>query len=215
MNPLIIINVNMGSKGHRIGRLIASCKNVLWYDHKANGSEPWERCNGILNSDIAQWHFDRRFSDNSTIPPVLEYARRSGYEEKPKELHEKVQATSWRAAGDNLIYVTSSNLDESREYMNGKHLVVLDNNYDRFMKTTWYFRVGKTKKLISELYTKEECKTLLDDTEANYRINLSLDDFVIDTIEDLYDIDNFVLMCDKFDLEFDEVAYNKVKEALG
>ena len=53
MNPVIVINVNMGSMGHRVGRLIASCTNILWYDHKGNGVVPWETCSEILNADIA------------------------------------------------------------------------------------------------------------------------------------------------------------------
>ena len=83
MNPIIVINVNMGSKGHQIGRLISSCDNVAWYDHRGNGAHPWLPCSGILNAELSKFHYDRRFADNTTVPPVLDYARRSGLPERP------------------------------------------------------------------------------------------------------------------------------------
>jgi hypothetical protein len=206
-NPIIVVNANMGSKAHQIGRLIATCTNVLWYNHKDNGEHPWLPCDGILNSEISPFHFDRRFNDNTTIPPVLDYARRSDLDEEyPDISYARCQG------GQNLLYVTHSNLDESHGYFEGKHIVVLDKNYDRFMETTWNFRVGKTKKLISELYTEEEVETLLNDTLENYTEHMNSDDFVIGSIDDLFNIDTFVLMCDKFNLIFNEDEYNKVKE---
>ena len=207
-NPIIVVNANMGSKAHQIGRLIATCTNVLWYNHKDNGEHPWLPCDGILNSEISRFHFDRRFNDNTTIPPVLDYARRSDLPEKPELSYERCQD------GQNLLYVTSSGLDESRDYFKGKHLVVLDKNYDRFMKTTWNFRVGKTKKLISELYTEEEVETLLNDTLENYTEHMNSDDFVIGSIDVLLDEDYFNILCRRFDLIFNENEYNKVKEFL-
>jgi len=207
-NPIIVINVNMASKGHQIGRLIATCSNVLWYNHKDNGEHPWLPCDGILNSELNKFHFDRRFNDNTTIPPALDYARRSDLPEKPELSYERCQDD------DNLIYVTSSRLDEARDYFKGKHLVVLNKNYDRFMETTWNFRVGKTKKLISELYTEEEVETLLNDTLENYRKHMNSDDFVIGSIDDLLDEDYFNIFCKRFDLIFNENEYNKVREFL-
>lgn len=207
-NPIIVINVNMASKGHQIGRLIATCTNVLWYNHKDNGEHPWLPCDGILNSELNKFHFDRRFNDNTTIPPALDYARRSDLPEKPELSYERCQDD------DNLIYVTSSRLDEARDYFKGKHLVVLNKNYDRFMETTWNFRVGKTKKLISELYTEEEVETLLNDTLENYRKHMNSDDFVIGSIDDLLDEDYFNIFCKRFDLIFNENEYNKVREFL-
>jgi hypothetical protein len=198
----------MASKGHQIGRLIATCSNVLWYNHKDNGEHPWLPCDGILNSELNKFHFDRRFNDNTTIPPALDYARRSDLPEKPELSYERCQDD------DNLIYVTSSRLDEARDYFKGKHLVVLNKNYDRFMETTWNFRVGKTKKLISELYTEEEVETLLNDTLENYRKHMNSDDFVIGSIDDLLDEDYFNIFCKRFDLIFNENEYNKVREFL-
>ena len=207
-NPIIIINANMASKGHQIGRLISSCTNVLWYDHEGNGKFPWLPCSNILNSEISKFHFDRRFSDSTTIPPVLDYARRSGLPERPILSYDRCQN------GQNLLYVTHSDLDESRNYFKGNHVVVLDKNPERFFETTWNFKVGKTKELISELYTKEEVDLMLTNTLINYEININSDDFVIDTIDDLFDMDNFKLLCEQFDLIFNEDCYNKVRQFL-
>ena len=207
-NPIIVINVNMASKGHQIGRLIATCDNVLWYNHKDNGEHPWLPCDSILNSELNKFHFDRRFSDSTTIPPVLDYARRSGLPEKPILSYDKCQD------GQHLLYLTHSNLDESRNYFKGKHLVVLNKDSVRFMETSWNFRVGKTKKLISELYTEEEVETLLSSTLENYREHMNSDDFVIGSIDDLLDEDYFNILCERFDLIFNENEYNKVVEFL-
>ena len=207
-NPIIVINVNMASKGHQIGRLISSCDNVLWYNHKDNGEHPWLPCDGILNSELNKFHFDRRFSDSSTIPAVLDFARRSGLPEDTNISYDMCQN------GQNIVYVTHSNLDESREFFKGRHIVILDKNYDRFMKTSWNYKVGTTKKLISELYTEKEVETMLNSTLNNYTEHMNTDDFVISSINDLFNIDTFVLMCDKFNLIFNEDEYNKVKEFL-
>ena len=59
-NPIIVVNALMGSKGHQIARLIASCSNVRWYDHHWNGTNPWEPCSHILNHEYSKYHFDRR-----------------------------------------------------------------------------------------------------------------------------------------------------------
>jgi NDP-sugar pyrophosphorylase family protein len=82
------------------------------------------------------------------------------------------------------------------------------------METTWNFRVGKTKKLISELYTEEEVETLLNDTLENYTEHMNSDDFVIGSIDVLLDEDYFNILCRRFDLIFNENEYNKVKEFL-
>ena len=204
MNPVIVINVNMGSKGHQIGRLISSCDNVAWYDHPHNGTHPWEPCNTILNAELSRFHYDRRFADNTTIPPALDYARRSGLPERPViEYKDKL-----------LTYITHGDLDEARSYFKGKHLVVLHKDLDRFMATTWKFKVGKTKTPISELYTKEQVKQLLNNTLLNYETNTTPDDFVIESIEDMLDIDIFKEMCNRFNLQFNETKYNKVRDFL-
>jgi len=206
MNPVIVINVNMGSMGHRVGRLIASCTNILWYDHKGNGVVPWETCSEILNADIAKFHYDRRFADLSTIPPVLDYARRSGLPEMPEIPYDRCQD------GQYLTYVTHSDLDESRKYFKGKHVVVLNKDIDRFFETSWKFRVGKTRQLVSEMYTKEEVESILTNTLANYEMNINPNDFVINSVDDLLDMDTFKLLCEKFNLTFNEYRYNKVRD---
>jgi|TARA_B110000495_G_C22769334_1_gene450279 hypothetical protein len=206
-NPIIAINVLMASKGHQIGRLVASCRNVVWYDAPTNGEHPWLPSSGILNDELGHFHFDRRFKDDTTIPPALDYARRSGYiNERPELNFEKC------GYGLNkLIYVTHSKLDEAKDYFKGKHLVVLDKNIERFFDTSWNYRVGKTKKLVSELYTREECIKALEDTHQNYIKHTDANDFVINSLDDLLVEDTFKLFCNKFNLGFDKTRYDKVK----
>lgn len=209
-NPIIAINVLMASKGHQIGRLVASCRNVVWYDAPTNGEHPWLPSSGILNDELGHFHFDRRFKDDTTIPPALDYARRSGYiNERPELNFEKC------GYGLNkLIYVTHSKLDEAKDYFKGKHLVVLDKNIERFFDTSWNYRVGKTKKLVSELYTREECIKALEDTHQNYIKHTDANDFVINSLDDLLVEDTFKLFCNKFNLGFDKTRYDKVKSFL-
>ena len=205
MNPVIVIYVNMASKGHLIGRLVSSCSNITWYDHPGNGNNPWEPCNNILNAELSGFHYDRRFADNSTIPPVLDFSRRSGLPERPViEYKDRL-----------LTYITHSYLDESREYFNGKHLVVLHKDLDRFMNTSWKFRVGKTKRLVSELYTEEQIVEMLDSIYNNYKDNITEDDFVIESIDELFDQDTFKNMCNKLELEFNEDRYIQVKRFIN
>ena len=208
-NPIIVINVNMASKGHQIGRLISSCDNVLWYNHKDNGEHPWLPCDGILNSELNKFHFDRRFDDNTTIPPALDFARRSGFtEEYPDISYDRCQD------GQNLLYVTHSKLDEARDYFKGKHIVVLDKNPERFFETSWNYKVGRTKERINRLYTEEQIVSMLSSTLENYREHMNSDDFVIGSIDDLLDEDYFNILCERFNLIFNEDEYNKVKEFL-
>lgn len=209
-NPIIAINVLMAAKGHQIGRLVASCSNVVWYDAPTNGEHPWLPCNGILNDKLGQFHFDRRFKDDTTIPPVLDYARRSEYpNERPELNFDKCKD------GEKLIYVTHSNLDEAKDYFKGKHLVVLDKSEERFFKTSWNYRVGKTKKLMSELYTREECIQALNDTKNNYIEHMDENDFTINSVDDLLNEDTFKSFCNKFNLIFNKQDYDKVKDFLN
>lgn len=207
-NPIVIINANMGSKAHQIGRLISSCTNLLWYNHERNGKFPWLPCSKILNSEISKFHFDRRFADSTTIPPALDFARRSGLAEHPSIPYNRCQSNQY------LLYITHSDLDESRNFFKGNHVVVLNKDVERFFNTTWNFRVGKTKALISELYTKEEAELMLTNTLINYKANINSNDFVIDTIDDLFDMDNFKSLCKQFSLIFNEDSYNKVQRFL-
>jgi len=206
-NPIIVVNVNPGSKGHQIGRLISTCDNILWYDHETNGTHPWEPCSNILNSEISRFHYERRFADNTTVIPVLDYARRIGLPDTPELSYDRCQD------GDNLLYVIHSKLDESRDYFKGQHVVVLNNDPERFFRTTWNFRGGKghgkNKKLVSDMFTKEEVVTGLTENVNNYRNNINSDDFVIDSADELFDMDNFKSMCEKFGLIFNEQAYKR------
>ena len=64
-------------------------------------------------------------------------------------------------------------------------------NLERFMNTSSKFKVGKTKRLISELYTDQQIIEMLDNTLLNYETNTTPDDFVISTGKN-YSIEDFI-----------------------
>ena len=207
-NPIIVVNALMGSKGHQIGRLIASCSNVRWYDHPWNGASPWEPCSHILNHEYSKYHFDRRFSDDSTIPPVLDFAERSNHQEQ-KIPYENLKA------GEYLLYVTHGDLGESRKFFKGQHLVVFNKDIKRFFETSWHYKVGKTHTQISELYSVQEAKDMLQGVLNSYTAHISSGDFAIHSVEDLMNVDMFKMLCSKFKLEFNEIEYNKVSKFIN
>ena len=93
--------------------------------------------------------------------------------------------------------------------------MVLNKDVERFMNTSWNFRVGKTKKLVSELYTEEQVIEMLDSIYNNYKANITEDDFVIESAVELFDQDIFKIMCNKLELEFNEDRYIKVKNFIN
>ena len=113
-----------------------------------------------------------------------------------------------------MLYITHSNLDESRKFFKGRHLVVLNKDEQRFFNKTWNFRVGKTKELISNLYTEQEAKSMLTDTLENYKEHITTNDFVINSIDELFDVEVFKLLCKRFNLTFNKDSYNKVRKFL-
>jgi hypothetical protein len=75
--------------------------------------------------------------------------------------------------------------------------------------------VGKTKRLVSELYTEEQIVEMLNSIYDNYKDNITEDDFVIESIDDLFDQDIFKNMCNKLELEFNEDRYIQVKRFIN
>jgi len=59
------------------------------------------------------------------------------------------------------------------------------------------------------MFTKEEVRAGLTENVNNYKNNINSDDFVIDSADELFDMDNFKSMCEKFGLIFNEEAYKK------
>ena len=67
---MIVINAPMGAKGHQIGRLLASCDNVAWYNNQANGEHPdayiEKELYGVDNH-FTKYHWNRHFKDGTKV----------------------------------------------------------------------------------------------------------------------------------------------------
>ena len=71
-NPIIVVNALMGSKGHQIARLIASCSNVRWYDHHWNGANPFARnyarfVDSVKNSTLTSSRYQLKHQSKSPV----------------------------------------------------------------------------------------------------------------------------------------------------
>jgi hypothetical protein len=235
---IIPINVMFGGRGHQIGRLVASCSNVLWYDHFKNGKFPWLPASSNESSNISKYHFDRRFHkslgvgvDEFTVPPVLDIAIRNGYDPEPID-----SMINWsnKISPNNIVYPLHSPLDISKSFFNNsKHIVVLTSDIDalvkRYIATTAHFvysypdPVNKNSFLKKTFYQKwseenhnesfeEWVKTMLTTSLNNYENNITADDFVLDDPAELLHESVFLKLCSKFDLIFNEENFYKVKQ---
>ena len=63
---------------------------------------------------------------------------------------------------------------------------------------------------ISELYSVQEAKDMLQGVLNSYTAHISNGDFAIHSVEDLMNVDMFKMLCSKFKLEFNENRYKKV-----
>ena len=238
---VIVINFCMGSRGHQIGRLIASSPSVKWFNYarkdknEGNGWHPWLPAYGIDNADISKFHFNRRYIgakgwglDDYTLPPVLDMARMNGAKnERPTEVFDMWLAKEFPK---NLMYPTHGPLDESHDFFRGKHLVVMETDIDRYLATSMNFMVGNKlsgkKETLKDRWQRENyndftyglksfktyAEELLEKQKQNYLDNTLPNDFIIDSIDDLLDEDGFKFMCQQFDLKFDQKRYRKVKD---
>ena len=77
---MIVINAPMGAKGHQMGRLLASCDNVAWYNTKGNGEHPWLPYTEMYGKDLnfTKYHWNRCFKNGTKVIPVLDMAERQG-----------------------------------------------------------------------------------------------------------------------------------------
>lgn len=227
-NNCIVINFPMAAKGHAVGRLIASCKNVKWYDHYRNGKFPWEHYSADKN--FTPFHFNRRFDGavgngvcENTVPPVLDMAEKNQYN------YDADQIQKWKTKlyPFNFVYPLHSELDCARYFFKpAKHLVIIPSDIDRlverFVKTTYNYYVNSQNKNFTykDYYENKSNQTgisahtlIEQDLLAkitNLKTNTTCSDFVIEDILDLFDRERFISLCDKFDLIFDESCYDQV-----
>lgn len=228
-NNCIAICFPQGAGGHIAGRILASCNNVAWYDHRQNGKFPWDPYTLGSDYDFSPLHFNKRFAGAEgkgicklTVPPVLDMAR------KQELLYNKDVISKWKESvrPNNLIYTLHANLDEAKDFFKpAKFLVIIPDNLDqlidRWLKTTYYYYVDPKDKTYryGDLYQKKADDYRLDIREVlkkdmipqieNYKRHATEDDIVISQVSTLYDCDNFRKICRTFNLSFNLSAYEK------
>lgn len=227
---MIFINFPFGAGGHKIGRLLASCNNVPWYDHEPNGKEPWmpyiEKDLYGVDKCFTPYHFNRRFKGangtgicDKTIIPILDKSK-IDVEEQRTELQKYINK--------NILYPTHSKLSDVRNLIDAKHLVVIPNNVhsvvQRFLKTTLFYYVDPSNKsrTFKDMYEEIEKETgfpviHLVRTDIQNKIADSISainssDVVVNSVEDLYEEHQFKKICKQLELEYNDSAYKKVRK---
>lgn len=230
-NNAITINFPEGAGGHMLGRMLASCDNVAWYDHEQNGAYPWEPYNAPDDEMFSRLHFNKRFAGSSSqgadklrIPPVLSLAESRGI------VTTKDDIDSWKQqlSPKNFIYTLHERLDETKKLFNpAKFIVVIPQDIelliDRWIRSSfYYYRDPKNKSYISGDFYKDKAARLgitmrqalendLSPLVENFKENVTDDDIVITEINDILDYDFFEEVCNKLDLKINKSNYEKCK----
>ena len=223
-NNCIVINAPMGAKAHQLGRLIASCNDVVWYDHVRNGNNPWEPYNDV-DVMFTKFHFNRRFYGSKSkgicdkmIPPVGS---------KTKELLEKQQEDirHWckKLYPNKFVYPVHDEVSMIRKIFNTNREVFiipdLEKCFERWMKTSInYFVFAEHKDytygdLFS--YNKKHIKMHLESAIQNLKDNVNKNVFVVNDVEDMLDEKNFKKLCKHLKLDFNLDSFTAVKNMIN
>lgn len=226
----IVINFPQGSGGHIVGRFLASCDNVVWYDHSQNGEHPWIPYTLGSDHNFSRLHFNKRFKGaigkgicKHTVTPVLDMAEKQNVKYKIEDINKWKQ----QVYPQNLLYTLHADLNKTKEFFKKSKFVVIipediDLLIDRWMKSTYYYYVDPKRKdfLYRDLYEEKSKKLNLSIQEClqqdfirqlnNYKKYSNKTDIVIDEAKKLYDIDFFKDICNKLSLTFNQDNYKKV-----
>ena len=230
-NNCITINFPEGSGGHMLGRVLMSCNNVAWYDHKQNGEFPWIPYNAPEDELFSRLHFNKRFrgaadkgnKDPNRIPPVLSVAESRGI----KVTKEEIDKWKEKLYPYNFVYTLHDKLDETKKFFNpAKHVVVLPDDIDLMIErwknsSYYYYRDPKDKSYLSRDFYKDKAKSLgitmrqalrndFEDLLSNYAKHLTEDDVIINDVNLITDYDYFTEVCKKLDLVVNPAHYQKV-----
>jgi hypothetical protein len=222
-NNCITINFPNGAGGHQLGRLIATCNNVVWYDYEGNGVAPW-----ILykQSDprFSKFHFNRRFKGaigngvcEKTIIPVGSKSNLNLQNQK-KIIHEWKE----KLVPNNFVYTLHEPVDIVRNIF-GTHKEVfiipdIEFLYERFMKTSYYYFIDPKDKLYTmgdKLgHDKNKIYDFLQDKISQLENNITQNTFVVNNVKDMLDETKFQELCKHFDLDFNLDRFTAVKSII-
>jgi hypothetical protein len=231
-NNCILINFPQGAGGHMLGRMLASCDNIAWYDHEQNGEYPWMPYCSPGDDKFSKMHFNKRFkgasekgADKNRIPPILRTAEQRDITTTSQDIAEWKQ----RLSPKNFIYTNHELLDDTKKLFNpAKYIVVIPEDIDllieRWMRSSYYYYFDPARKdyLSGDLYrdkAKEQGITmkqaLRNDFEvqlSNYKEYVTDDDIIVNEVNDILDYDYFSAVCKKLELVVNKNNYLKVKE---
>ena len=222
-NNCITINFPNGAGGHKLGRLIATCDNVLWYDYKGNGSAPWILY-GENDHNFTKFHFNRRFAGatgkgvcEKTIIPVGSKSKLSLDFQR-----EIIQEWKMQLFPNNFIYTLHEPVDVMRNIF-GKHkevFIIPDIKFlfERFMQTSYHYFIDPANKeytLGDKLeHDAKKIHNFLEAKIKNLEDNVKENTFVVYDVKDMLDENNFLKLCEHLDLDFNLDSYNAVKSII-
>jgi len=220
----ITINAPMGAKAHQLGRLIASCDNVLWYNYKGNGTNPWEFYNE-KDAGFTKFHFNRRFAGatghgvcSKTIIPIG-----SKNDAPINEQCSIINMWCETISPKNFVYPLHEPVKLTRKiFLNSKEIFIipdLDIVFERFMKTSYHYFISGEKKdtTIGKQFNydttaiKESLKNKIIDLKDNYNKNV----YVVNDVKDMLDKTKFKELCKHFDLDFNLECFTAVKSIIN
>ena len=217
---MIVISAPMGAKGHQVGRLLASSDDVVWYNNVANGEHPWQpyvekELYGI-DANFTKFHWNRRFKDGLSIPPVLDMAERQGlYTGKYEALKGPIEQFQPK----HLMYALHGPLDKTKAFFEGaKHIVIIPKDKARLLarycqtSAKYYVNPEEKSKTFYDLFEGNYMNMLehLERVIDNYSRFVSEDDIIITDPDKFFTEENFKKVCNKFELSFNKTNFDKV-----
>lgn len=223
-NNCIVINSPMGAKGHQLGRLIASCNDVLWYDHKVNGKFPWEPYNESRDG-FTRFHFNRRFVNaigkeicDHTILPVLSRSKLP-----IKEQQQEIKKWCQRLFPNKFVYPLHDKVQDVRElFKNSREIFIipdLEFCTERYMKTTlnYYIHPDDKKFTFGDRfnYDKDLIRQHLYEKILDLQNNIKNTTFVVNDVNDMLKETNFISLCDHLELDFNFDNFTAVQRMIN
>ena len=219
----IVINAPMAAKVHQLGRLVASCDNVVWYDYPKNGKTPWEYYNDV-DVKFTKYHFNRRFKGATGKGLCSKTIDRVGSKTNNSIEHQQQHIQEWskRLSPNMFVYPHHESVLLSRQiFTNSKEIFIipdLDSCVDRFMETSIHYFVDPQDKEFTYgdlfLNNKEWVRKHLQSKIKDLKDNVNKDVFVVYNVLDMLEENNFKKLCEHIELDFNLECFAAVKSII-